>query len=168
MSQVADDRGRSADGAGGPALRQPPLPGCALREAKVGEKTRNPFHIARSDAPVSTAATGGNSDDPSLPAADRVARLVESSDIFVFMKGNPQQPMCGFSANTVAMLESLGVPYDTFDVLADEAVRSAAKVHARWPTFPQVYLRGELIGGNDIVTELFTSGELAQMVEGLR
>ena len=134
----------------------------------MGEKTGNPFHIANPDAAIASVGTGGVADDPSLPAADRVARMVESSDIFVFMKGNPQQPMCGFSANTVAMLESLGVPYGTFDVLADEAVRSAAKVHARWPTFPQVYLKGELIGGNDIVTELFTSGELAEMVEGVR
>lgn len=134
----------------------------------MGEKTRNPFQIAQPDATVPTVAEGGNVDDPSLPAADRVARLVESSDIFVFMKGNPQQPMCGFSANTVAMLEKLGAPYRTFDVLADEAIRSAAKEHAQWPTFPQVYLKGELIGGNDIVTELFTSGELAQMVEGVR
>ena len=103
-----------------------------------------------------------------FPPAERVAKLVDSSDLFVFMKGNPHQPMCGFSANTVAMLESLGVAYGTYDILSDETVRSAAKAHAQWPTFPQVYLRGELIGGNDIVSELFASGELAQLVEGLR
>ncbi len=134
----------------------------------MGERTKSPFHIAQPDAVVAAAGSDVVVDDTSLPAAERVARLVESSDIFVFMKGNPQQPMCGFSANTVAMLESLAVPYGTFDVLADEAVRSAAKVHGQWPTFPQVYLKGELIGGNDIVAELFASGELARMVEGLQ
>ncbi len=134
----------------------------------MGEKTRSPFKIAQPDAAVASVNSEQTVDDSSLPLAERVAKLVESSDLFMFMKGNPQQPMCGFSANTVAMLESLGVAYGTFDILSDESIRSAAKVHAQWPTFPQVYLKGELIGGSDIVSELFASGELAQLVEGLR
>ena len=134
----------------------------------MGEKARNPFRIAQPDGAVASVESEQIMDDPSLPPAERVVKLVDSSDLFVFMKGNPHQPMCGFSANTVAMLESLGVAYGTFDILSDESVRSAAKVHAQWPTFPQVYLNGELIGGNDIVSELFVSGELAQLVEGLR
>lgn len=106
-------------------------------------------------------------EDGFAPAVERVERMVRSADVFVFMKGHPQQPMCGFSANTVAILDALGVSYSTFDVLADERVRTAAKEYAQWPTFPQVWIRGELVGGNDIVSEMFATGELAAMVEGL-
>jgi len=88
--------------------------------------------------------------------------MVGSADIFVFMKGTPVQPACGFSASTVAILDALGAQYATFDVLADEAIRAAAKEVGQWPTFPQVWVRGELIGGADIVAELHRSGELAQ------
>ena len=73
--------------------------------------------------------------------------------------------MCGFSANTVAIFNALGVSYATFDVLSDESIRSAAKQYAGWPTFPQVYVRGEFIGGNDIVTDMYTACELRQLVE---
>jgi monothiol glutaredoxin len=76
--------------------------------------------------------------------------------------------MCGFSANTVAVMDALDVPYRTFDVLSDEGVRSAAKEFASWPTFPQVYVGGEFVGGNDIVTEMHASGELAALVRGLK
>ena len=75
--------------------------------------------------------------------------------------------MCGFSANTVALMDSMGVRYRTFDVLSDESVRAAAKQFAGWPTFPQVFVRGEFIGGNDIITEMAVSGELRELVEGL-
>ena len=97
----------------------------------------------------------------------RVEGLVGSADIFLFMKGTPQQPMCGFSANTVAVLDSMGVRYRHFDVLSDEGVRAAAKQFSCWPTFPQVFVRGEFIGGNDIITEMAVSGELRELVEGL-
>ncbi len=134
----------------------------------MGERVNSPFQIAQPDAVVAPGGSTPVADDPSLPAPARVASLIESSEIFVFMKGNPQQPMCGFSANTVAMLQQLGVSFSTFDILSDEKIRSAAKAHAQWPTFPQVYLKGELIGGNDIVSELFASGELATMLEDLQ
>jgi len=97
----------------------------------------------------------------------RVEGLVGSADIFLFIKGTPRQPMCGFSANTVALMDSMGVRYRTFDVLSDESVRAAAKQFAGWPTFPQVFVRGEFIGGNDIITEMAVSGELRELVEGL-
>jgi len=86
----------------------------------------------------------------------------------MFIKGSPQAPQCGFSANTVAIMNSLGVRYSTFDVLSDDAVRAAAKEFARWPTFPQVYVRGQFVGGNDILTEMHASGELQQLVSESR
>ena len=92
--------------------------------------------------------------------------MVDSSEIFLLIKGTPQRPQCGFSANTVAIIESLGVPYQTFDILSDESIRTAAKDFAAWPTFPQVYLRGEFIGGNDILVEMHDAGELREMVLG--
>ena len=133
----------------------------------MGQLKENPLRIAQPER-LRGDHRPGVEDDPSLPPSERVERLVSSSDLFVFMKGSPRQPQCGFSANTVAMLDSLGVSYSSFDVLSDEAIRSEAKIYGQWPTFPQVYLKGELIGGNDIVSELFASGELASMVEGVR
>jgi monothiol glutaredoxin len=128
------------------------------------DRGANPFKIADPQ----TAGSPAVENDTAAPALERVGHLVRSADVFVFMKGQPEAPMCGFSANTVAMLNALGVPYSTFDVLADHSIRSAAKEFAQWPTFPQVWIRGELVGGNDIVSEMFASGELAAMVEDLR
>ena len=127
---------------------------------------RNPFQIAQPEPAVAGGAPIAG-DDPSLSPRERVERLVRSSEIFVFMKGNPTQPRCGFSANTVVMLESLGVSYSTFDILSDESIRNAAKEYAQWPTFPQVWFKGELIGGNDIVSEMYSTGELVGMLEQL-
>jgi len=107
-------------------------------------------------------------DDTAAAPEERIRRMVDSSPVFLFMKGEPAAPRCGFSANTVAILESLGVPYRSFDVLSDESVRAGAKVFAEWPTFPQVFVNGEFVGGNDLVTELYASGELQRMVEDLR
>ena len=133
----------------------------------MGDKTVSPFRVAATQRPAGGGAPVDAAELDGSPL-EQVARLVRSSDLFVFMKGTPEQPMCGFSANTVSMLESLGARYATFDVLSSEAIRSAAKEYAQWPTFPQVWLRGELIGGNDIVADLFASGELAAMVEEAR
>ena len=127
----------------------------------------NPFTIAA--APEPTGGLGQQVADTN-PAADPTERLrtfVGSSDIFLLIKGTPQRPMCGFSANTVAIMDSLDVPYRTFDVLSDESIRNAAKTFAGWPTFPQVYVRGEFIGGNDIITEMYEAGELQSLVAGI-
>jgi monothiol glutaredoxin len=124
----------------------------------------SPFQVASEET-----ATGGapvREPDRSAPVHQRIDQMVRSSDIFLFIKGTPQQPMCGFSANTVAIMDSLEVRYSTFDVLSDEGIRTAAKEYAGWPTFPQVYVRGEFVGGNDIVTEMLYSGDLRQMVYG--
>ena len=90
----------------------------------------------------------------------RIKALIASSPEFVFMKGNKLMPQCGFSNNVVQILHSLGVPFETFDVLSDMEIRQGIKDYSNWPTIPQVYLNGELIGGSDILIEMYNSGEL--------
>ena len=124
---------------------------------------RSPFVIAPAGSLPSRGTAASGSDRSGSPA-EQVERMVQSAGVFVFMKGTPAQPACGFSASTVAILDSLGVAYSSFDVLSDDAIRTAAKQVAQWPTFPQVWVRGELVGGNDIVTELYQSGELARLL----
>ena len=87
---------------------------------------------------------------------------VKSNDVVLFMKGTPQFPMCGFSGQVVQILDYLGVAYTGVNVLDDEAVRQGIKDYANWPTIPQLYVKGEFVGGCDIVREMFQSGELAQ------
>ncbi|MDB5569091.1 MAG: monothiol glutaredoxin, Grx4 family [Hyphomicrobiales bacterium] len=91
----------------------------------------------------------------------QIDRDVKSSDVVLFMKGTPQFPMCGFSGQVVQILDYLGVPYKGVNVLDDEAVRNGIKEYANWPTIPQLYVKGEFVGGCDIVREMFQSGELA-------
>jgi monothiol glutaredoxin len=134
----------------------------------MDRRADNPFKIAGAPDPAGGLGQPVVETDNSADPKTRVRKMVASSPMFVFIKGTPQRPMCGFSANTVAVMDSLDVPYRTFDVLSDEAVRSAAKEVAGWPTFPQVYVRGEFIGGNDIVTEMHASGELLALVVGDR
>jgi monothiol glutaredoxin len=95
----------------------------------------------------------------------RIDQLVQDNKIMVFMKGNKLMPQCGFSNNVVQIINTLGVPFETCDVLADQEIRQGIKDYANWPTIPQVYLNGEFLGGSDIMIELYQSGELQQMVE---
>lgn len=95
----------------------------------------------------------------------RIDGIVNNSKIVIFMKGTKLMPMCGFSNNVVQIMNVLGVPYETFDVLEDEEVRQGIKEYSSWPTIPQVYLNGEFLGGSDIMIELYQKGELQQMVE---
>lgn len=81
------------------------------------------------------------------------------------MKGSKLMPMCGFSNNVVQILNTLGVPYETVDVLEDSDIRQGIKEYSNWPTIPQIYINGEFVGGSDIAIELYQSGELQQMVE---
>jgi len=92
----------------------------------------------------------------------RLEALVASSPIFVFMKGSKLMPQCGFSNNVVQILNSLAVPFETFDVLSDMEIHQGIKEFSNWPTIPQVYVNGELIGGSDILIELYNSGELRE------
>jgi monothiol glutaredoxin len=96
---------------------------------------------------------------------DRIHSLVQQNKIMVFMKGNKLMPQCGFSNNVVQILNTLGVPYETVDVLDDPEIRQGIKEYSSWPTIPQVYVNGEFLGGSDILIELYQKGELQQMVE---
>ncbi|MDX2229205.1 MAG: Grx4 family monothiol glutaredoxin [Leptolyngbyaceae cyanobacterium bins.349] len=95
----------------------------------------------------------------------RLDELVKQNKIMVFMKGNKMMPQCGFSNNVVQILNVLGVPFETVDVLADPEIREGVKEYSSWPTIPQVYINGEFVGGSDILIELYQKGELQQMVE---
>jgi monothiol glutaredoxin len=87
---------------------------------------------------------------------------VKSNDVVLFMKGTPQFPMCGFSSQVVQILNYLGVPYKGINVLEDEGIRQSIKDYSNWPTIPQLYVKGEFVGGCDITREMFQAGELQQ------
>jgi monothiol glutaredoxin len=95
----------------------------------------------------------------------RLDQIVNSHKIVVFMKGTKLMPQCGFSNNVVQILNVLGAPFETFDVLSDYEVRQGIKEYSNWPTIPQVYVNGEFLGGSDILVELYQKGELQEMVE---
>ena len=91
---------------------------------------------------------------------DQIRNVVDSNDVVLFMKGTPQMPQCGFSGQVVQILDYLGVPYTGVNVLADGELREGIKSFTNWPTIPQLYVKGEFVGGCDIVREMFQSGEL--------
>jgi monothiol glutaredoxin len=92
----------------------------------------------------------------------RIEGLINSSPVYVFMKGNKLMPQCGFSNNVVQILHALAVPFETFDVLSDMEVRQGIKEYSEWPTIPQVYVNGEFLGGSDILIEMYNNGELRE------
>jgi monothiol glutaredoxin len=94
-----------------------------------------------------------------------IPALVSSAPVVVFIKGTADHPMCGFSRTVVRILQHLNVPFSSFDVLQDADLRQNLKTFSNWPTFPQLYVHGELIGGCDIAQEMFTSGELADLLQ---
>ena len=98
------------------------------------------------------------------PTQSRIGEIVNSSDVVLFMKGTPYFPQCGFSSKAVAILEHLGVAFASVDVLQDPEVRAGIKEFSDWPTIPQLYVKGEFVGGSDIMMEMFEAGELAQLV----
>ena len=95
----------------------------------------------------------------------KIQNLIESNPIMVFMKGTKLMPQCGFSNNVVQILNSLGVEFFTFDVLSDFEVREGIKKYSDWPTIPQVYLKGEFLGGSDILIEMYNNGTLKEKIE---
>ena len=97
-------------------------------------------------------------------ARDRIEEIVRGNDVVLFMKGTELFPQCGFSSRAVAILEHLGTPFKTVDVLQDPDIRQGVKEYSDWPTIPQLYVRGEFVGGSDIMMEMFESGELQQLV----
>ena len=95
----------------------------------------------------------------------RIAEIVTGNDVVLFMKGTPLFPQCGFSSKAVAMLEHLGVGFESVDVLQDMEIRSGIKQYSDWPTIPQLYVKGEFVGGSDIMMEMFEAGELHQLMQ---
>ena len=98
-------------------------------------------------------------------ANDRIADIVKSNDVVLFMKGTALFPQCGFSSRAIAILDRLEVKYETIDVLQDPEIRQGIKDYSDWPTVPQLYVKGEFVGGSDIMMEMFESGELQELVE---
>ena len=96
---------------------------------------------------------------------ERIQTLIQSSPIFVFMKGTKLMPQCGFSNNVVQILNALGMSFETFDVLSDIEIRQGIKDYSEWPTIPQVYVKGEFMGGSDILIEMYNNGELKEKLE---
>jgi monothiol glutaredoxin len=96
---------------------------------------------------------------------EKIDTLVKQNKIMLFMKGSKLMPQCGFSNNAVQIFNSLGVPFETFDVLSDPEIRQGIKDYSNWPTIPQVFVNGEFVGGSDILIELYQKGELQEMLE---
>ena len=96
----------------------------------------------------------------------RIEEQLKSHDILLYMKGTPDFPQCGFSGQAVAALNAIGKPYAFVNIFVDEEIRQGLKDYSNWPTFPQLYVKGELIGGSDIVVEMYHSGELKELLEG--
>ena|SRR4028118_1762746 len=95
----------------------------------------------------------------------RLDEIVQGNDVVLFMKGTALFPQCGFSSRAVAILDHLGVPFETVDVLQDPEIRNGIKDYSDWPTIPQLYVKGEFVGGSDIMMEMFQAGELQQLIE---
>jgi monothiol glutaredoxin len=102
------------------------------------------------------------SDETTNPLREQIQDAIEENPVLLFMKGTPDQPMCGFSARTVAILQSVGTPFAAVNVLPDPRIRQELSALSNWPTIPQLFIDGQLVGGCDIVTEMYEAGELQQ------
>jgi monothiol glutaredoxin len=102
------------------------------------------------------------SDETTNPMRDAIQEAITENPVILFMKGNPEAPACGFSARTVAILQSMGARFAAVDILPDPRIRQELSEISKWPTIPQLFVNGELVGGCDIVTEMYQSGELAE------
>lgn len=121
----------------------------------VGSLTKKAKQYAGASSPPSGDGGAANLEE-------RLKALINRSKVMIFMKGDRNTPRCGFSKQLIAIINDTGVAYDTFDILTDEAVRQGLKTFSNWPTYPQVYVNGELIGGLDIIKELLEGGELKE------
>ena len=95
----------------------------------------------------------------------KIKEQLGSHDILLYMKGTPDFPQCGFSGQTVAALKAVGKPFAFVNIFEDEEIRQGLKTYSNWPTFPQLYVKGELVGGSDIVVEMYHSGELKELLD---
>ena len=100
-----------------------------------------------------------------MSVQDRIKEQIGNDNIVLYMKGTPQFPQCGFSGQSVQILQACGAKFASYDVLSDPEIRQGIKDYANWPTIPQLYINGEFVGGCDIMTDLFQSGELKKMVD---
>ena len=125
-------------------------------------ENENPYKILNQDI-SSTKELSPN--DVQGNITERIEEILKSDNIVLFMKGNSEFPQCGFSANTVAILKHIGKSFTTFDILQDMDIRQGLKEYSNWPTFPQLYIKGKLVGGNDIITEMFESGDLQEVLK---
>lgn len=98
------------------------------------------------------------------PIHDKIDGIVRGSDVLLFMKGTPMFPQCGFSSRAISILQHLGVEFGSVDVLQDQEVRQGIKAYSDWPTIPQLYVKGEFVGGSDIMMEMYESGELKELL----
>jgi monothiol glutaredoxin len=119
----------------------------------------NPFQV------VGGNAISESEQNKALDLNTRIASLINSAPIMLFMKGTPDMPQCGFSANVVKILNHVGVSFNTFNILSDMDIRDGIKQYSNWPTYPQLYVKGQLVGGNDIITEMMNNGELEPVLK---
>ena len=99
---------------------------------------------------------------------EKIRQLVTENPVILFMKGTPTFPQCGFSAKATSILKACDVPFATVNVLADDDIRQGIKEYAKWPTIPQLYIKGEFVGGSDIMSEMYQNGELQTMLKDLK
>ena len=97
----------------------------------------------------------------------RIEEQLNSHDVLLYMKGTPDFPQCGFSGQAVAALNAIGKPYSYVNIFEDQEIREGLKTYSNWPTFPQLYVKGELVGGCDIMIEMYHSGELKEVIDGI-
>ena len=109
-------------------------------------ENKSPFNVLNSETPVDLN--------------ERIEQMINSSDLFLFMKGTPYAPACGFSSNVVGILNTIKAEFKFFDILSDENIRQGVKEYSNWPTYPQLFCKGKLLGGNDIISEMFEAGDL--------
>jgi monothiol glutaredoxin len=103
--------------------------------------------------------------DTMSESSSRIEGVVKANDVVLFMKGTPLFPQCGFSSRAVAILDHLGVAYEPVDVLQDQEIRQGIKAYSDWPTIPQLYVKGEFVGGSDIMMEMYEAGELQTLMD---
>jgi monothiol glutaredoxin len=127
--------------------------------------TQSPFHILNPEVPALSTEILPETVPGEL--AERIQHILKNNKIVLFMKGTEHFPQCGFSANTIAILKSFGKPFATFDILKDMDIRQGLKEYSNWPTYPQLYMNGKLLGGNDIITEMHESGDLKDLIDSL-
>ncbi|KAL7417803.1 glutaredoxin [Mrakia frigida] len=133
------------------------------------ESYSTPASSSSNPSNSSTTPLSSTSLSPQPPQSleDKLTGLMNRAPVMLFMKGNPDAPQCGFSRQTVALLRGEGVQFGWFDIFSDQSVREGLKKHNDWPTFPQIIVKGELIGGLDILKELIASGEFAELTQGI-